>query len=116
MNCNIHPVLYKCYLRLHERLGAKIVHRRKRRSSTCIEIVFYCNAIQELKGHLNTLKEAEVNGFWVICRLKPNCFYDGRQVYLLFLTPVHPKKRREMEITITPLSSLNSASSISGVG
>ena len=116
MNCNIHPVLYKCYLRLHEVLGAKIVHRRKRRSSTCIEIIFYCNAFQEIKGHLNALKEAEVNGFWVICRPKPNCFYDGRQVFLLYLTPVHPKKRREMQVTITPLSSLNSASSISAAG
>lgn len=116
MNCKIHPVLYKCYLQLHERLGAKIVHRRKRSSATCIEIVFYCNILKELKGHLNALKEAEVNGFWVICRPKPHCFYDGLQVYLLFLSPVHPQKRREMEITITPLSSLGSASSISAIG
>ena len=116
MNCNIHPVLYKCYLHLHDRLGAKIVHRRKRRSSTCIEIVFYCNLLKELTGHLNALKEAEVDGYWVICRPKPHCFYDGHQVYLLFLTPVHPKKRREIKTTITPLSSLNSATSISAVG
>ena len=93
-----------------------MVHRRKRRSSMCIEIVFYCDLLKDLKGHLNALKEAEVNGFWVICRPKPHCFYNGHQVYLLFLTPVHPKKHRAMEKTITPLSSLNSASPNSAVG
>ena len=117
MNCKIHPVLYKCYLHLRERLGAKIVHRRKRRSSMCIEIIFYCDAIKDLRGHLNALKEAEVDTFWVICRRKPNCFYEGRQVYLLFLTPIHPKKRRERGTTVTPLSSnINSASPIAEVG
>ena len=96
MNCNIHPVLYKHYLRLHEVLGAAIVHRRQRRSQTSIEIIFYNDYLPVMTGRINTLKEAEQCGYWVICRLqtKPgHTMYKDHRVYQLFLTPVHPKKR-----------------------
>ena len=105
MNCKIHPILYKFFLRLNDTLGAEIVHRRKRTSSTCIEIVFY-NNIGVPTGRLNTLPEAEKCGFWVICRpqTKPKyMFYDNHRVYQLFLSPVHPKKRREMNPVIISL-------------
>lgn len=53
----------------HAELGAEIVHRRKRTSNTCIEIIFYCEDLAVfLVGHLNTLKEAEKCGYFVICR------------------------------------------------
>jgi hypothetical protein len=103
MNCKIHPILYDFFLRIHDTLGAEIVHRRKRNSATSIEIIFYCDDFLIMTGRLNTLPEAEKWGFWVICRLQPNKFYNGHQVYQLFLSPVHPKKRREMQTTITSL-------------
>ena len=106
MNCNIHPVLYRFYLRLKELLGAEIVHRRKRTSNKAIEIIFHCEEQFIMTGHLNTLPEAEKCGFWVMCRpqTKPEYrFYKNRRVYQLFLSPVHPKKRRCRKKTITPL-------------
>ena len=97
-NCKINPILYDFYLRLKDTLGAEMVHRRRRKSATCIEIVFYNDLYRYLKGRLNTLKEAEKWGFWVICRAQTkrgHGVWHGRAVYQLFLTPVHPKKRRE---------------------
>ena len=102
MNCKIHPVLYKWYLILHEELGASIVHRRQRRSQTCIEIIFYNDFLPEVSGRVNTLAEAEKCGYWVMCRpqTKPGrTTYKDHRVFQLFLTPVHPKKwRRHMPI------------------
>ena len=72
----------------------------------CIELVFYCEQILVMTGRLNTLPEAEKCGFWVICRPQTahgHTFYKDRRVYQLFLSPVHPKKRREMCKTVTPL-------------
>ncbi len=111
-NCKIHPVLYKVYLRLHDTLSAEIVHRRKRTSNMCIEIVFHCSLLEEFLGStINTLKEAETSGFRVICRRQTapgRAVYKGLPVYQLFLSPVHPKKRLETQTTITRLSSLSS--------
>ena len=101
MNCKIHPVLYNYYLRLKGALGADIVHRRKRTSSTSIELIFYCDFVPT--GRLNTLPEAEKWGYWVICRLQSKVkymYYKKRRVYQLYLSPVHPKKYREMEHVI----------------
>ena len=106
MNCKIHPVLYHFYLKLKDTLGAEIVHRRKRTSSMSIEVIFYSDEMLVATGRLNTLPEAEKCGFWIICRpqTKPDrMFYKGHRVYQLFLSPVHPKKRREMTKIITPL-------------
>ena len=111
MNCKIHPVLYHFYIKLKGVLGAEIVHRRKRTSRTAIEVIFYTDDFFVITRHLNTLPEAEKCGFWIICRpqTKPDrMFYKNHRVYQLFLSPVHPKKRREIQTTITPLSSLNS--------
>ena len=106
MNCNIHPVLYEYFLRLQDRLGAEMVHRRRRSSITCIEIIFWCEGLQVITGRINSLSEAESCGFWVICRpqTRPErAIYKDKQVYQLFLSPVHPKKRRESKKIITPL-------------
>jgi len=65
MNNNIHPILYKFFLILRNKLGAEIVHRRKRRSNMCIEIIFLSDLIQQPPlGRLNTLREAEECGYW----------------------------------------------------
>ena len=113
-NCHINPVLYDFYLRLKKLLGATIVHRRKRKSNNCIEIVFCKDIINSLTHRLNTLKDAENCGFWVICRpqtKRGHSVYKGRQVFQLYLSPVHPKKRRESlrlvemveEVTFEPI-------------
>ena len=99
-NSHIDPALYNIFLRLKDALGAKIVHRRRRSSSTCIEIIF-CNALTKyLVGRINTLPEAEKCGYWIVCRpqtKRGHDFYHGWMVFQLFLTPVHPKKRREQQ-------------------
>ena len=98
MNNNIDPILYNFYLCLQDTLGAKIVHRRRRKSSTCIEVVFYNDLCKFLHGRLNTLKEAEACGFWVMCRRqtkRSHSTWHNMTVYQLYLTPVHPKKRHE---------------------
>ena len=116
-NCKIHPVLYHFFLRLKDTLGAEIVHRRTRKSSMAIEIIFWTEELALFKGRVNTLKEAEQCGFWIICRPQTNpqrLFYKGHRVFQLFLSPVHPFKRREQKTTITPLSVAERAA-VSGI-
>lgn len=101
MNTNIDPILYECFLLLRKKCGATIVHRRRRKSSTRLEIVFRCKGIEYISGRLNTLKNAEHCGFWIICRPQRkgrHAVWKGLPVYQLFLTPVHPKKRHEAQL------------------
>ena len=112
MNCKIHPILYRFDLQLKKSLGAEIVHRRKRTSSMSIEVIFYSDEMLVMTGRLNTLPEAEKWGYWVICRpqaKKRYMFHKGHRVYQLYLSPVHPKKKREMIKHITPLNSTSVA-------
>ena len=100
-NCHIDPILYQFYLRLKDRLGVEMVHRRRRKSSTCIEIIITCDAINRLSGRLNTLPEAEKCGFWIVCRpqtKRGHTKWHDYIVYQLFLTPVHPKKRHDAQL------------------
>lgn len=116
-NCKIHPVLYHFFLRLKDTLGAEIVHRRTRKSSMAIEIIFWNEELALFKGRVNTLKEAEQCGFWIICRPQTNpkhMFYKDHRVFQLFLSPVHPFKRREQKTNITPLSMVQRAA-VSGI-
>ncbi|MBR6017377.1 MAG: hypothetical protein IK073_01995 [Paludibacteraceae bacterium] len=119
-HCKIHPVLYRFFLRLRERLGAKMVHRRKRDTSMSIEITFSCKLFDTPPvGRLNTLPEAEECGFWIMCRpqtSRKRMFYRGRRVYQLFLTPVHPKKRRATDTLITSLHATQPALPQAAVG
>ncbi len=106
MNCKIHPVLYRFYLRLKDTLGAEIVHRRKRTSRMAIEVIFYSEEFLIITGRLNTLPKAEECGFWIICRPQTKAgrtYYKKHRVYQLFLSPVHPKKWRVSVQHITPL-------------
>ena len=113
LNCKIHPVLYKFYLRLHDTMGAEIVHRRKRASNMCIEIIFCSERLAcFISGKINTLPEAEECGFRIICRpqmKKGHTVYKGHRVYQLFLTPVHPKKRRAVQPQIASLASFTAS-------
>ena len=97
-NNHIAPELYSFYISLKREMGALIVHRRRRTSSTCIEIIFLPPLIKEINGRLNTLHDAEACGYWIMCRRQTKrgheC-YHGYAVFQLFLTPVHPKKRNE---------------------
>ena len=97
-NNHIAPELYSFYISLKREMGALIVHRRRRTSSTCIEIIFMPPLIKEINGRLNTLPDAEACGYWIMCRRQTKrgheC-YHGYAVFQLFLTPVHPKKRNE---------------------
>ena len=96
----INPVLYAYYRCLKDKLGAEIVHRRRRKSSTCIEIVFHCELFKCLSCHLNTLPEAERCGYWLMCRpqtSRKHKTWHGHLVCQLFLSPVHPKKQREQQ-------------------
>ena len=105
LNCNIHPILYKFYLGLRNSLGAEIVHRRKRKSNTCIDVIFYENGVAIPTRRLNTRPEAEKWGYWVICRpqtQRNHMYYQEHRVYQLFLSPVHPKKRFYTQPVITP--------------
>lgn len=112
MNCKIHPVLYHFFLRLKETLGAEIVHRRRRSSSMSIEVIFHTDENFVMTGRLNTLPEAEKWGYWVICRKqnKPGrVIYKNHRVFQLYLSPVHPKKQREMLTHVTPLAASSKA-------
>lgn len=115
MNCKIHPLLYHYYVQLHETLSVEMVHRRKRENTMCIEIIFGCEEFMVVTGRLNSLPEAEKCGYWVICRpqtKRGHTLYKGHRVFQLFLSPVHPKKRRETQRTITPLSSVSTMAMI----
>lgn len=106
MNCKIHPVLYHFFLRLKDTLGAEIVHRRQRTSSMSIEVIFCTDESFVMTGRLNTLSEAEKWGYWVICRKQNrpgHTMYKNHWIYQLYLSPVHPKKQREMQTHVTPL-------------
>ena len=100
-NNHIHPALYAFYLQLKAELGAEMVHRRRRKSATCIEIIFHNNLFKSLTGRLNTLPEAEKCGYWVVSRLQTkrgHGIWHEHTVYQLYLTPVHPKKRHETRL------------------
>ena len=100
-NNHIHPALYAFYLQLKATLGAEIVHRRSRKSDTCIEVIFHNNLYKKLHGRLNTLPEAEKCGYWVVCRRQTkhgHGTWHDHTVYQLYLTPVHPKKRHETRL------------------
>ena len=103
--CKINPILYGFFLKLRAKLGAQIVHRRKRKNPDSIEIIYAGPLVKELVHRLNTLKEAENCGYWIICRPQrgKHQYYRGHQVFQLFLSPVHPKKRNEAKYLAVPV-------------
>ena len=102
MNSKINPLLYNYYLSLKETLGACIVHRRRRTSRNCIEIIFTNGLIEDISGHVMPLREAEANGYWYILRAQTKRGHEvwrGHRVYQLYLSPVHHKKRHAAQKT-----------------
>lgn len=103
--CKINPILYGFFLTLRSKLGAQIVHRRKRKSPDSIEIIYAGPLVESLVHRLNSLKNAEKCGYWIICRPQrgKHQYYRGYQVFQLFLSPVHPKKRNEAKYLAVPV-------------
>ena len=106
-NNHINPVLYEFFLSLKSTLGAEIVHRRQRKSPNCIEIIFRYGYHKDIRGRLNTLKEAEKCGYWIVSRAqnkRGHTIWHGCRVFQLFLTPVHPHKRHEAQVLAARLA------------
>jgi len=82
---------------LRRHYDIELVRRhRTARSGTYVEFIYKSNLVNDLTGRQNMLKDAEACGYWVMIRKQPSAkkgFYKGHQVYQLFLTPVHPKKK-----------------------
>ena len=80
--------------------------RRHRGSANGMYVEFISRSplIQWVSGRQNMLKDAEACGYWVMVRLQKSPkrqYYKGRQVFQMFLTPVHPKKKFEDKILAT---------------
>ena len=72
--------------------------RRHRSAANGMYVEFISNSrlIEMVSGRQNTLKEAEACGYWVIIRKqlsKKKRYYKKHQVYQLYLSPVHQKKK-----------------------
>lgn len=72
--------------------------RRHRDASNGMYVEFISRSplIEWVSGRQNMLKEAEACGYWVMVRRQPSLkkrYYKDHQVYQMFLTPVHPKKK-----------------------
>lgn len=82
-----------------------VVRRHRQKSDKCVDVIFTNDAVTILKGHINSLPDAEACGFWVM--LKPRkgkidkILYKGKLVHSLYLSPVHHKKRRETKSETT---------------
>ena len=114
-HCHIDPILYNFYLRLNDKMGAVIVHRRRRKSATCIEIVINNDAVKAISGRLNTLKEAEACGYWIVLRRQTkgkHATWRNKTVFQLFLTPVHPKKRHAAQLLAQSLAKTRTQQSL----
>lgn len=112
MNCKMNPILYKWVCILREEIGIQLVPRREKRRPDVVDLILTHDFIYDISGHLNTYQDAEQCGYFVIIkklRSAKRGTYHGKRVYQLFLSPIHPKKRREMNstseqtITISPL-------------
>ena len=112
MNCKMNPILYKWVCILRKQVGIQLVPRREKRRPDVVDLIFTNDFIADLSGHLNSYKDAEQCGYFVILkrlRSAKRGIYHDRRVYQLFLSPVHPKNRRwimgtsEQCIPISPL-------------
>ncbi len=105
-NNKINPILYHFYLRLRAKLGARIVHRRNRRSNNAIEIILTAPLFKLISGRLNTLPEANQWNYWIMMRPQrgKHALYRNYPVFQLFLTPVHPRKKHEARIAAENVS------------
>ena len=72
--------------------------RRHRNAANGMYVEFISRSplIQWVSGRQNMLKEAEACGYWVMVRKQTSPkrrYYKEHQVYQMFLTPVHHKKK-----------------------
>lgn len=103
MNLKTDKILYDWICHLRQSIGICLVPRRGRRKTNYVEFIITATPINAITGRLNTLREAEECGFWVVARAQKGkrATYHNQQVFQLFLTPVHPKKRREAMLRTT---------------
>lgn len=90
-------ILDEWITKLKENYEIELVRRhRAAANGMYVEFISRSPLIQYIRGRQNTLKKAEACGYWVMIRKQPSAkkrFYKNHQVYQLFLTPVHPKKK-----------------------
>ncbi len=61
-----------------------------------VEFISHSPFVDMISGRQNMLKEAEACGYWVMVRKQTSPkrrYYKDHQVFQMFLTPVHPKKK-----------------------
>ena len=118
MNLKLNPVLYKNLCSLRRTFGFRIVPTRGKRrpNANSVDVIITSPLIESLSGRLNSLKEAEACGYWIICRARrgKRRTYKQHQIFQIFLSPVHPKKRliqrfaaaqTPVEVTFCPVES-----------
>ena len=97
MNLKIDKTLYQWIRILRNKYQIQLVPRRGKRRANYVEFIIHSKLVKYISGRQNMLPDAEKSGFWVMIRPRTgkNRYYHDHQVYQLFLTPVHPKKRNE---------------------
>ena len=87
---------------LKENFQIEIIRRhRNATNGKYIEFISHSPLVKWVSGRQNMLKEAESCGYWVMIRKQTSpkkSYYKNHEVYQLFLTPVHPKKKFENKI------------------
>lgn len=87
-----------CWVKVfREHFDIELVRRhRGSANGKYVEFIFHSPLIEKVTGRQNTLKEAEACGYWAMVRKQTSPkrqYYKGHQVFQMFLTPVHPKKK-----------------------
>jgi len=80
-----------------ENFDIELVRRhRNAANGMYVEFISRSPLVKWLSGRQNMLKEAEACGYWVMVRKQTSPkrrYYKGNQVFQMFLTPVHHKKK-----------------------
>ena len=80
-----------------EHFNIELVRRhRGSANGKYVEFISHSPLMKSVTGRQNMLKEAEACGYWVMVRKQTSPkrrYYKGHQVFQMFLTPVHPKKK-----------------------
>lgn len=80
-----------------ENFDVELVRRhRNAANGMYVEFISHSPLVKWVSGRQNMLKEAEACGYWVMVRKQTSPkrrYYKGHQVFQMFLTPVHPKKK-----------------------
>jgi len=99
-----HPLIRKWLRILKKKVGILVIRRHREENPNTADYIITNLAFTKIVGRLNTQKEAEACGYWVVSRRQrgKKQFYKEKQVFVLFLTPVHPKKKFEQIAALEP--------------